>query len=411
MSNPKDAFPHELLRRPPKERLHYFVSKVVAHPHLTEAYQALLNLIDHPCGATLAVVCGPTGAGKTTLRLRTEQQLIKAAQAEMARDLRHVPVASLEVSPPDGQSFSWKDLYRRMLVALHEPPMLIVQKRLAQSGMSGTTHQPQSPTSSASSIPAAAQTRSSLDLRWAVERSVRERRPAAILIDEAQHLNRVMGARTLQQQMDVLKSLASATGVLHVLIGTYELLNMINLSAQLARRSVEIHFPRYRADNPHDMVMFTNVVFTFERHLPLAKMPDLVAQRDFLYEGSAGCVGTLKDWLTRAYKRALDGGSPTLTRQHLERSLDRRKQMQIVREILEGEEALRASSQTQQLRSLLGMDLLNPAPSAENTSTGVKRTMPTNADGSTRMRSQRSRSRRAGQRLPKRDPVGKKADQ
>ena len=225
MANTNDTFPPELLRRPAKERLQYFASKVVAHPRLLEAYQSLLKVVDNPCGATLVIVCGPTGVGKTTMRLRTEHYLIEAAQAEMARDLRHVPVVSVEVSPPEGQAFSWKDLYRRMLMALHEPPMLVTQKTLVKINAAEVSDV--SVPNQSSAIPAAARAWSSLDLRWALERSIRERRPSAILIDEAQHLNRVMGARSLQQQMDVLKSLASATGVLHVLIGTYELLTCL----------------------------------------------------------------------------------------------------------------------------------------------------------------------------------------
>jgi hypothetical protein len=36
----------------------------------------------------------------------------------------------------------------------------------------------------------------------------------------------------------------------YVLFGTYDLLRMMNLNAQLARRSLTLPFPRYRADQP-----------------------------------------------------------------------------------------------------------------------------------------------------------------
>lgn len=398
MTTTKDAFPRELLRRTTKERLGYFSSKVVAHPRLIEAYQSLLDVIAEPCGAALVIVCGPTGVGKTTMQRRVEQRLIEAAQTEMLRDTRHVPVASVEVAPPDGQAFSWKDLYRRMLIALHEPAALVIPKPLAKDG-SKLAAPGDAP---AIELPPFARAQSFLDLRWAVERSIHERRPAAMLIDEAQHLNRVMGARTLQQQMDTLKSLANTTGVLHVLIGTYELLNMINLSAQLARRSVEIHFPRYRSEEEQDMEMFANIIYTFEQHLPLKKPSDLLRQRDFLYEGSAGCVGTLKDWLTRALRCAMDGEAHALTRQHLEKTLDRRKQFQIVREILEGEETLRAGSTSQQLRALLGMEHADRLASKG----GREQSTRSNKNPAPIRDPKRSRSR-PGQRLPRRDPVGK----
>ena len=54
--------------------------------------------------------------------------------------------------------------------------------------------------------------------------------------------------RRLLDQMDNLKSLANMTNTVHVLIGTYDLLGLMNSSAQLSRRSIEIHFPRYHAE-------------------------------------------------------------------------------------------------------------------------------------------------------------------
>ena len=59
-------------------------------------------------------------------------------------------------------------------------------------------------------------------------------------MDEAQHLKKFASGRRLLDQMDILKSLASLTDTIHVLIGTYELLGLADLSAQLNRRSREI---------------------------------------------------------------------------------------------------------------------------------------------------------------------------
>ena len=111
--------------------------------------------------------------------------------------------------------------------------------------------------------------------------------------------------RKLQDQLDSIKSLANLTKTVHVLVGTYELLPFRNLSGQLSRRSVDIHFPRYRADRREDYLAFQSVLFTFQRHLPLVGNTDLVKDFDFCYERSIGCVGVLKDWLTRALAMAL----------------------------------------------------------------------------------------------------------
>ena len=89
----------------------------------------------------------------------------------------------------------------------------------------------------------------------------------------------------LQDQSDSIKSRsANLTKTVHVLVGTYELLPFRNLSGQLSRRSVDIHFPRYRADRREDYLAFQSVLFTFQRHLPLEGNTDLLKHFDFCYE-------------------------------------------------------------------------------------------------------------------------------
>src|SRR5260370_35682405 len=48
----------------------------------------------------------------------------------------------------------------------------------------------------------------------------------------------------IQDQLNWIKSMAIETGVLHVLIGTYDLLPFCNLYGQMARRGPEFHFSR-----------------------------------------------------------------------------------------------------------------------------------------------------------------------
>ena len=82
-------FPKALLAEPPAQRLHYFERKLIAHPRLTAVYEAVLQAIRHPAGASLIFVYGPTGVGKTTLRHGLEQHLISAAALSNSYYLRH----------------------------------------------------------------------------------------------------------------------------------------------------------------------------------------------------------------------------------------------------------------------------------------------------------------------------------
>lgn len=367
------GFPPELLERSAAERLAYFQGKIVAHPHLKQAHLALLNAIRQPGDASLVLVFGPTGVGKTTLRLRIEQQLCEDLRNAVEPEPGRVGVASMEVVSPDSGDFRWKDYYLRALKALDDPFLeQRIDYRVRNIRRSGDGELVVGPHVSIA------------DMRRALEQALYYRRPMAFLMDEAQHLKKIAGGRRLLDQMDVLKSLASLTGIVHVLIGTYDLLGLANLSAQLNRRSIEIHFPRYHAENSHEWSIFQSALLTFQRHLPLAKEPDLVGYSEFIYERSVGCIGILKSWLGRALAAALEKSADTLTIQHLERSAEPlRKLLRMAREIQEGENTLvEQASQQAELHRLLGMPQKSERTNDYKTSKSV------------------------GKRKPVRDPIG-----
>ena len=131
------------------------------------------------------------------------------------------------------------------------------------------------------------------------------------------------------------------TKTVHVLVGTYDLLVFRNLSAQLSRRSVDVHFARYRATPGADVRAFRSVLWALQRNLPLEEEPDLLQQWPYCYERTIGCVGVLKDWLTRGLAEALEQGAKTLSRALLARhalSVDRCDHM--LTEAMAGEAAL-----------------------------------------------------------------------
>ncbi len=225
---PSESFPRHLLERPGNERLAYFRSYTVAHPKLTEASDALLRSIREPAGRSLILVLGPTGVGKTTLRLRIEQELKREFLALDKPALGRIPVVGLEAVAPDCGHFNWKDYYRRALCVLEEP---LIDNKINYA----TPSIRRSPNGDLIVNDRAG----SHELRRAMEHALYYRRPAAVLIDEAQHLTKMASGRRLSDQLDCLKSLASLSGCIHVLVGTYELLPCRNLSAQLSRRSID----------------------------------------------------------------------------------------------------------------------------------------------------------------------------
>jgi hypothetical protein len=177
------------------------------------------------------------------------------------------------------------------------------------------------------------------------------------MIDEAQHLAKIASGRRLLDQLDVIKSIANRTQTIHVLYGTYDLLAFRNLNGQLSRRSMDVHFPRYRAEFADDRKAFIGVLRSFAQQLPLAEMPDLASDWEFLYERSIGCVGVLKQWLVRSLSAVLRQGEATLSRRTLEsQALSVSQIDKILSEASDGEMRLTDSMEaSSRLRERLGL--------------------------------------------------------
>lgn len=384
--SPVQGFPPELLTQSQAARLGYFETKVVAHQRLKEVHAALLHAIRHPAGASLILIFGPTGVGKTTLRQRIERQVLEDAQTSPLLRPGHIPVVAMEAASPDSGSFHWKDYYTRALLALDEP--FIADKITYDVRDMHRDEQGRLVIERNLTIP---------DLRRALEKTLVYRQPRAFIVDEAQHFRKMASGRRLLDQMDNLKSLAGMTNTVHVLVGTYELLGLTNLSAQLSRRSLEIHFPRYQADKSEDLKEFKKLLRTLQKHLPLAEEPDLESHYDYFYEHCLGCTGMLKTWLNRTLAAALEQQASTLTAKLWEQHAEpRRKLMQMIREICEGEQSLQEGETLhQELRTLLKLDL--------NSSTGSN-------TGALPVASSSNQYAPVGQRAPQRDPVGREEE-
>jgi AAA domain len=374
-------FPPELLQKPLADRLAYFGAFTIAHPRLKAIYDILMRTINEPAGASFIFVYGPSGVGKTTLQQRVKQKITEACLSELIADRGRVPVVGIEAVAPESRNFNWKDYYTRALIALEEP---LIEHKI-DYGVRGVYRDIFGQIVIEPKVVAPA-------LRRALENSLSQRKPDVFFIDEAQHMGKMASGYKLQDQLDCLKSLANMTGILHCLLGTYELLTFRNLSGQLSRRSVDIHFPRYQVDNPDDLQAFKSVLLTFQRQMPLSKEPDLVARYEYFYERSLGCIGTLKNWLTRTLKDALDEGSDTITLKQLQRrALSVAQCQRMFAEILEGErQLLETEADAQNLRSLLGLE--GDVPEQLN--------KPSSA----------SRQGKVGKRKPKRDKIGVQQD-
>ncbi|MCI0414611.1 TniB family NTP-binding protein [bacterium] len=366
------AFPLELLKLPVQKRLKYFQDYVAAHHLLISLFDELRNTILLPAGTSILAVVGPTGVGKTFLRKLIEAEIheewSRMQQADPEWDRGRIPVVSTEVIARDKLQFSWNGYYERVLRALYEP---LIDQKIEIKSVKPDLH----------GLVTSFRSMSGNKLRFALESALLHRKPFAVFVDEAQHLVR-SGGYKLQDQMDCIKSIANTTGVLHVLMGTYEMVDLLDLSDQLIRRTLPLHFPRYR-ERTTDLRMFANVIYSFQQKMPLPLEPNLIEHRNFLYERSVGCVGILKDWLMRSLNRVLRNDSKTMTVKDLEATviLSKERGSKMRQRIEQEERAFEKFLQTE------------PKSHQYDDEPPPPKTKPIN--------------RRPGRRKPGRDPIGK----
>ena len=327
--------PEQVLEGTPHEREQYFHARLVAHEALVTVDRRLLDHIHSPQPAQLVLVFGPTGVGKTTVAQHVERAIIAERAAELAVDRGCIPVVNV-LAPAEGTAFNWRSFYISALEALQEP--LIDRKML----FDGATYVPTKPGPVRRS--GHDPYRAAPELRRALIQSLAHRGTTVLIIDEAQHIGRVSGGHTLQDQLDSLKSLALSTQTLLVLVGTYDLLAFRGLSGELSRRSVDLHFPRYHIDIKEEVTAFQALLWALQRLLPVEQEPNLLEHWEWLFERTLGLAGPLKDWLARALHKSIQEDARSLTFAHLHSSAPTLTQaLGLSAGLREAEEALQES--------------------------------------------------------------------
>ena len=103
------------------DRSRNFGSSPWRTPLLSTAKDLLVAAINEAPAGSIVMVFGPTGVGKTTLRLKIQQVLSEQSEPLMKTDPSRLPFVAVEAAAPDNGTFSWRDHYRRTLVELSEP--------------------------------------------------------------------------------------------------------------------------------------------------------------------------------------------------------------------------------------------------------------------------------------------------
>jgi AAA domain len=370
------------------ESLNGFKPYTMAHPKLKALHDQVLRAIREPGGHSLLFILGPTGVGKTTLISRLRRQLTSDLQPLLEQDRESMAVAGIEAEAPTYGNYDFKQHFKQSLKALGE---ILIDHKTGINREILDSHD-QRRIIRANSETAA--------LRGSLEDALKRRRPVAFFIDEAHHLGKVAGGRKFQDHLDVIKSLANMTAITHILVGTYELQLLLNLSDQLSRRSRTFHFERYRPGRQDDLETFQNIIWSFQQRLPLETQEDLRIHTEYLMERSLGCVGILKCWLVRAADTVFNEGESTLTLDHLHQHQPSDAEWRsIATALLEGEEALRQPA--------LDIESLRLRLREGSLSIDTDRQTTTSPGIESSVVGRNSSRLHPGERRPRRDPVGK----
>lgn len=302
------------------------VGQRIRHPRIAGSIDECQLMLTAGSSANLILICGPTGVGKSTLGdFLVETELKNQANA-MAINPGLIPAIRVEAPASGERDFSWRLFYQRILSAL-EGELDAPRTAYGVDPATGRVIRPLGPQNNRLS-----------GLRTAVERSLRNRGTRFIVVDEAAHMMRQCHPTRLEQQLDTLKSLSNEYGVQWILLGSYDLFELVSLSGQLARRTHVIHFGRYREDVAEDIRSFRGCLKMLGDGMPALQGIDLVRYAEVFHQNTLGCVGTLKTVLTRLDRLVAENGwSEEILRRAL---LTEAQVTQILREIVEGEERI-----------------------------------------------------------------------
>lgn len=289
--------------------------------------------VEHVAGCTFAtlpgeIVCvtGPSRVGKTTA---TNEAI--CSLAPLSDDIRHTDMPIVRVrlrNSTKGGKFDSKLFIKSALAAIEHP---IYGSPEPDDEFGATFDRRMAKVSEDI-------------LTSAFARAVEARRTKYLIIDESQHLlhapKGISGALAI---LDSWKAFAEATGVVLILIGTYPILDILDLSPHMLGRMSLVEFSRYR-ENPEEIAEFQRILNTLDELVPM-KDSSLSSINEYLYRGTMGCVGLLLRWVRDSMGLSLARGNSFLYVGALKEHRQRDTAItSIADEIKKGEAAIRSSN-------------------------------------------------------------------
>ena len=319
----------QAMRLSDEDKVTYFRLVTLEHPRIHQVLEEMSSLTAPGSGTDIVILIGPAGVGKSTLIGSLRNRILTNSEQAMALDPSHVPVIVVDAPASGETKFSWRMLYGRLGAALNEPLLDRKVEAYARGGRALLRMGPAKSTVAS--------------LRVAIENSLAYRRTNLVVVDEAVHMLRTANSLELANHLDAIKALAGR-GTTLALVGSYDLHEVAELSAQVSRRTEIVHFSRYLTGVEADERAWRTTLKSLQERLPLKGVPDLLPLSQILHTCCVGCVGILKKTLIRALVRAIDAGGKW-SDDCLQRSLLTQAQLEVIlAETIAGEKRIGATT-------------------------------------------------------------------
>jgi hypothetical protein len=375
-----EKFPEQLLHTSDENRLGYFKAQIFAHPKLQNSLEKAYSLLTGQAGPDILIITGPSGVGKTTLLTKLEEMILADHAGQMQVEKDFMPVIRINACAPHQKQFKWSDFYTRLLLKMDE--QTIQYKLPFGYSMYDLIDSPRDLISKKATPET---------LQRCAENCLHYRKTKVLLIDEASVMM-LKGKNSSQDHLfELIKTLSINSGAQIVLCGTYRLLEILEQSPQLIRRSRIVHMERYSNGSDDDKKVFTNILRSFQAKLPMENPPDLVKHAESFYLKSVGCIGILHDLLVAWFDNAQKTGETSVEYEFLDSLITNFSVKRVLEEAFAGEQKLRD----------IPLDNIRKMLQEHNKGIHLE-------DGNSKKTpgKRKSNPNGVGNRNPKRDPVG-----
>ena len=275
-----------------EEKRSEFQKLKIAHPRIASVLAQLEQAILPDSGFDIVMVVGPTGVGKTSVLEALNKRINEQHHQEMLANPGFIPCIRFEIPEPGPKQFAWSTFYMEPLMQLNDPVIKRKVQTIVNDGITSIK-----PLTSHANVAA---------LQTALKRGLKIRGTRAVIIDEAAHLLGHAHGLDLVNLTNAFKSMANG-GATIVIAGSYDLLKLMDLNAQLSRRICVIHFDRYHHGPgfEEDEGAFRNSLTQMQNTMPTPEKPNFLQYSLPLQQRCIGCVGILKEVFQRALLNVL----------------------------------------------------------------------------------------------------------